>query len=530
MKATEDNSLTDLSKNNKKKSFSNFFYSVYTFLFKRMSLARQILLWYVLISLLGALLLWAPFSQNSGMERISFIDALFVSSSSFSDTGLTTISISEQFNFFGQFIIFMLIQIGGIGWFAIKIFVFYFFISKITKNKHIFKRKLKEELEEEMGQIDKSHALGLVRTAVFTSVLITIFGGVIFGISFALIEPESFTNSTNPNLVGDWGAAMWTGFFHAGASVNNAGFDIFEGNISMQGYYGNYWIQILTIIFFIIGGIGFSVIYDFLQWIKYRSSGKKFEFSLLTKISFVTYFLVATIGLGLVFLTEGINAMNNPTEAYLTSGEGTEGQRWFSLFFNTFSTRNAGFSTVPIGGFEDTLNNQCIVGFSDGTIYIYIVMMFIGSGPGSTAGGIRTTVLAIFILSIISYMRGNEETNIFKKKISRTQVYTVFITFSFSIFLIFLTTLILAMAESALLSSPNSSIDFLDLLFISTSAFGTTGLSTFDLSNFNTWAKLLLIMQMFVGQLGIGTTLKQFRSEKSTVQQKKYIVEEVSLG
>ncbi len=542
--------------------------------FKNMSSVRQILLWYLIISLTGALLLWMPFAHTkefneaNGAFGLSFIDALFVSSSAFSDTGLSPVGIEETFNFFGEFVTLILLQVGGVGWFTIKIFIITFILRKATNYNTI------ADGSSELGTAKKHETLGIIYTAIFISLGASFIGGFIFSLIFFF---------TGVQGIGSYLDALWTGIYHASASINNSGLDIFTGNDSMNSLYGDGvgaagfnvgWevtIEIITMFLFILGGMGFGIIYDLWSYRKAKGSGRSFSFSVVTKISVVAYVSVAFIGLGLTYLSEGLAILGNSQDAFLsndwigttskygaiqiddvglTSGiheivvdvqnngftsdtpnelvdvvsqyishdvsfYGTSTAfRWWTVTFNTFSTRNAGFATMDLAYVQES------------TKLIYSAMMFIGSGPGSTAGGLRTTTFAIIIVSLWTSARNKPQVYTFNKGVPQEVVRKAYAILCLSLGLIFIDTFLISVIEYSTGHSANS---FIDNMFVVFSAYGTTGLSIADLGTYNWLSKLILILLMFIGQMGISNTLGQVRAKQNKYQ-RQYVEEHINLG
>ncbi|CRX37104.1 / ktrB / Ktr system potassium uptake protein B /:604517 Reverse [Candidatus Hepatoplasma crinochetorum] len=491
-----------------------------------------VLLWYLFFLILGGILLYIPVFQKDDIDQVSFINSLFISASAFSDTGLSTVAISETYNFFGQFIIFILILIGGIGWFTIKvIFVEYIFEKKITI-------KDQGEIMNEIGGETNLHALEVAKTAFISTVIFIVVFGFIFAGLFYSVDPKYpsewtdtsiYPNSDFPNdigLKGDFTKSLWTGIFHTGSSINNAGFDIFAGNYSLAVYYQNYFIQFLTIFLFVFGGIGFAVIYDCYNYLKNKAKGQKFRFSIFTKIAALSYFSVAIIGLLLVFTAEGIDTLVSGSKSFYQNelyGDGFS--KSYALIFNTFSTRNAGFSTINLAD------------LSESTKVIYVFMMFIGSGPGSTAGGIRTTTLFILVIALYAKIKGKKEVSIFNRRISNNNVNDAFKIFIFSVVIVFASSFLIYIPENVI---DNQNVTYIDSLFVSASAYGTTGLATKNLEYIDIFASIILIIVMFIGQFGIYNTLNIFKSDDDftftkkrhyyRIYNSKYLETEIRLG
>ncbi len=561
--------------------------------FKNISSARQILLWYLIISLTGALLLWAPFSHTSSFNNeygnfgVSFIDALFVSSSAFSDTGLSPLGISDTFNFFGQLVTLLLLQVGGVGWFTIKIFVLTFILRKATTYNTI------ADGSSELGTADKNNTLGLVFCAIVISTTATFTFGLIFSFIF---------NFTGVDGIDNYWEALWVGLYHAAASVNNSGLDIFSANDSMATLYStteeaftfdgtSYYlsnfagvkvgwevtIELLTLSLFVLGGIGFGIFYDVYVWGKSKSSGEIFHFSLITKLSIVTYASVAIIGLSLSFISEGLAILGDNGGSFLSnnwygvSKEGivniafhstvddvnsaihsgvfgdisiddimtnkeiieytkntfadevaatsvfyhtNEAFRWWTLTFNTFSTRNAGFASMDLDYLHET------------TKLIFSVMMFIGSGPGSTAGGLRTTTFSVLIVSLWATARNKPQVHAYGKGVPTEVTKQAYAILSLSLAIVFFNVVIISITEITLGHTTNS---FIDNMFVVFSAYGTTGLAIADLGGYHWISKISLILVMFIGQMGISNTLNQLKS-KQIKHQRTYVEEHINLG
>lgn len=520
---------SDYEQNEQTLTFKQKFAKFYNSWFKNMSSIRQILYWYLIISITGALLLWMPFTHTAahkGFGSVNFIDALFISSSAFSDTGLSTIGISEYFNFWGQLTTLILLSIGGVGWFTIKIFILQFILRKKTTYKTV------SDAASEVGTHKKNETLGLIFSAVIISLSATVIFGFLFSFIFCFTEPNSLIYSGNIidgisdvntsadlGLYNNYGKSLWTGLYHASTSVNNSGLDIFVGDNSLAVYYqgaNGIIIQLLTIMLFVIGGIGFGVFYDFWLWLKFRTSGKAFSFSLITKISVITYAVIALFGLSLAYLFEGIDyasSNNSFVDTQLAAGS-TKAAAWWSITFNTFSTRNAGFSTINLGE------------LSEATKILYSMMMFIGSGPGSTAGGLRTTTVAVLAIAAWTDIRGKNTYQVMNRNVPNSIVRQALSIFVSSLILIGIWVLVIGTTEAL---SHNKEMGLVDDVFVVFSAFGTTGLSTIDIGSYHWLSKLMLIILMFLGQMGMSTTLSQFKAKKIKYQ-REYIEETINLG
>ncbi len=474
---------------------------------------RKIFLFYFLIFFGGAILLWIPWSQVSGSENIAFIDALFTSASAFSDTGLSVFNSTFQtFNLFGQLIIFCLIIVGGLGLFTLKIFIISFFVKKFSYRNY-------EVAHNEMEFKNQTSSVKMIRAAFFVTIFLVLAFGLILGIIFATTPATTPTPGVAfNNPYQDWAKSFWMGFFTAASSINNAGFDI-TSSASFSVYGGNILLQIILLVLFVVGGVGFPLIYESSAWINARAKNKGYRFSLSSKVLLISYIFVALFGLVLVFMIEGLSSINNADAFFRTDTISlTKGERVWALVFNTFSTRSAGFSTIDLNL------------LSDSTLFIYIVLMFIGAGSSSTTGGIRTTTFWLLLIFMFGFMRGRKEAQMFRRRINRERTLQAFVIFFFSLLLIVGATVLMFMFVAIYNDSfSTNTYTMFNLLFLATSAFGAVGLATTSLIGANPWVKVILMLLMFIGQLGISNTLKQFNSRKTKFY-KRFPEEDLTLG
>ena len=246
---------------------------------------------------------------------------------------------------------------------------------------------------------------------------------------------------------------MWGGIFHSISAINNAGFDILGRN-SIAPYDTAYLIQFIFLLEFIIGGIGFPTFYD-LKRTKFGFD-KSQKLTLFTKINLITYASISFVGVGLVCAVE----YGNHSHSNILNNSSSGWNGFMNIFFNTMSTRNAGFSTVTSANF---------LGASK---IIQALMMFIGSAPSSTAGGIRTTTFAVIIITLISFARNRKYVTAFKKEIPEQTIKTAF--------LVLFTALSLILLDVILIVATNQNVSMNNAFFTVSSAFGTTGLNAID--------------------------------------------------
>lgn len=404
---------------------------------------RVLALGFASLILIGTVLLNLPIASKSG-QSIGFIDALFTAASAVCVTGLVVVNTAEFWSLFGQSVILILIQIGALG-----------VMTMATAGALIVGRRitLRERLiiKEQLNQKTMS---GLVKLTIY--VILSTF--VIEGIGTILLSFK-FIPIYGPIK------GIWQSLFHSVSAFCNAGFDV-TGN-SMNPFASDLGINMIISVLIILGGLGFSVFIDISKVRKIK------RFKLHTKfVLSITVILLVAGMLAFIFIE-----FNNPS----TIGNMNFSDKLLSSFFQSVVTRTAGFNSVSIGGLRDT------------TVFFFIILMFIGGSPGSTAGGIKTTTFGTLILATLSVIRGDKDVNIFQRRIGED-----IINRSLAIIMVGITWIIIV---ATILTTTEDAI-FLDLLFETTSAFATVGLTrgiTPELSNIG---KFLIIITMYAGRVG----------------------------
>lgn len=454
--------------------------------FNSNTISKKMFLYYFLIIVIGTLLLLTPWALTSytktNGENFTLIDAIFTASSAFSDTGLVVTATADQFTKFGQGIILFLIQVGGIGFLTLKVLLWMFLGKKIGLKEKML-------LNSERGSAKLGSTVELIKTAIAVIFVLQLLGIIVLTTYFFFVDIPETSNYKN------FGESLWHGIFHSISAINNAGFDITGGN-SLAPYSSHYFIQIFIMFLFISGGVGFPVIYDVRCWIrsKRKNSEVRFKFSLFTKLSMMAYISVALIGLGLAFTFEMLQpAIVNGEVSYWHNPAISQGDKIMGLIFNTFSTRNAGFATMDLAQ------------LSDPTLFVYSLMMFIGSAPASTAGGIRTTTIAICFLTIKMVAKGKDKVRVYGKEIHNKIVINALVVFFLAFLLVAGATFAVMMFMVQL--SSHADVSFITIWFEIASAFGTTGLSLGITPDLTPMSQITIIIVMFIGQLGVSGTL-----------------------
>jgi Trk-type K+ transport system membrane component len=412
----------------------------------------------------GATLLKLPISIQEG-QSISWIDAIFVSVSGMSTTGLTTVVVKDIFTTFGQTVLAFILQFGGIG---LIMFVALFWL--VIRKKINFRERTM--IMTDQNQLGRSGIVKFVRNVLIMIVIIETIG--IFTMGTYLYFAGYYELTT----------AYFQAFFLTISMFTNAGFDISPGGDSLMMYSDDYFMQTLAMILMFLGAVGFWPLSELKEWITAKKRREKFEFSMFTKILVYMHVGIWMIS-ALMFFGFEYN--------HFLEGKGFADGVFYSLFM-TLTTRNAGFATLSMGDLTDT------------TQVFFGILMFIGSSPNSAGGGIRTTTLLLTILGIVAFARGRDQVVIYHKSIKMDTVYKSLMVIIGAASLIVFDLLVLSYSD------PDLSLQ--EILFEVASAFGTTGLSLGITASLSTVGKFVLIMTMFFGRIGILAVLLMFRGKR----------------
>ncbi|MGX7329047.1 TrkH family potassium uptake protein [Enterococcus bulliens] len=415
---------------------------------------------------LGAILLSLPISNQQ--EILAPIDALFIATSAICVTGLSPLLIDQQFTLFGQSILLILIEIGGLGFMSIPIFIY--FVGK--KRIHLSTRLI---LRESMNMESRSGEVKLALAILKIAGSIQFLGIVLLATRFV---PKYGIKT-----------GLWYSLFHAISSFCNAGFDLF--GTSLIGFKADP-IVLLTISFLIIaGGLGFLVWLDILQWPR-----KKLSLHSQLALRMTGFLLV--LGWGLF---------------YVIQPEKNGWIRALDAFFLSVTPRTAGFFTLDYATMAQS------------GLMLTMMLMFIGGTSGSTAGGLKTTTLAVLFAKVRSLFRGRTRTEISGRTIRELAVAKAMTLFFLGLAICTFSIFLLTFTETA------SQETIVALAFEAISAFGTVGLTMGITADLSVVGKLIIISLMFIGRVGILTIL--YSLSRKTYQQEvkiKYPEESVLLG
>jgi trk system potassium uptake protein TrkH len=447
------------------------------FLDRLFSPARIFIFSFAAVILVGALLLWLPFSAGRG--QLTFVDALFTSASAVCVTGLATIDMGKDLSFAGQLISLFLFQIGGLGIVTFSVMFFGMMGRGVS-----FKER--EIMQSTFLHTPRRDFVVIAKWVLLSTFLIEGMGTFILFVRFS----QDFSPAH----------AFYQALYHAVSAFNNCGYSLFSD--SLMKYQSDVIINLTVAGLIILGGIGFIVLYE--VFARFRGLQKKL--SIHSRVVLVMTAILIVSGALLFYLFE----MN-----HILQGASVKTQILTS-FFQSVVPRTAGFSTVDIGQ------------LTNATILVMIILMFIGASPGSTGGGIKTTSFTLLLMMIWSRFKGSEDVNMFNRTIPReilTRTITIIFASAFSICLI--TSILLLAGGAENLHPTQSRHFFVEYLFETVSAFGTVGLSMGITAKMNDLQKLAIIVMMFAGRVGPLTLAFAWSASKRGLT---YAEEQVMVG
>lgn len=439
-----------------------------------LSPARRIILSFMCLIIFGTLMLMLPFSSKG--EPLGFLTALYTATSATCVTGLTLIDPFLDLTLFGQMVLALLIECGGLG---LLTFVSFFMFS-ISKKAGLHSLQLAQETT---AAVDFRGTRQLVKTIFTTSFAIQSIGAAVLALRFV------------PRL-GSYGA--WVSVFTSVSAYCNAGFDLmgFEGKYSsLVNYNGDPLVMYTVMALIIMGGIGFIVFQDI---INFRKTHR-----LLLHTRVVLVMSAALIAFG--FFSFLVIEYENPK----TIGDMPLFEKINAALFQSIATRTAGFSSINLGEMHDLSK------------FIYIMLMFIGAGSGSTGGGIKVTTFAVVASSVISVIRGRREATLFGRIVNRYTVYKAVAITALAV--------IVVMMCGAVILMLHPDLSGIDGIFEAVSAFGTVGSTTGVTGIIGTPEKIAEIITMFIGRVGpisfvIAVTLKNQMNKNLILPEGKIMV------
>lgn len=406
-----------------------------------------LVLGFAILILIGSFLLTLPIAAENG-RGLSFLDALFTATSATCVTGLVVVDTGDTFSTFGELVILSLIQLGGLGFMTFATFLFTLLGKKISLKERLL-------LKEAFNAISAAGIVKLViRILIFTLIMESI-GGIILSVRFSFDMPIS--------------QAIYFGFFHSISNFNNAGFDLMGGFNSLTEYVDDPFVVLTVIALIVSGGLGFSVINELYEYRKTR------RLSLHTKVVLSTTFILIVGASILIFLFEYGNDK--------TLGPLSPTGKVLGALFQSVTPRTAGSNTLSIAD------------LTHATLFLTILLMFIGGGSGSTAGGIKVSTFSVLIATVLTQLKGREDVVLFKRRIAVKTILKALTVAMSGIMIVVIVTFLLSITEKG-------HDDFIMYLFEAASAFGTVGLSMGLTPELSPIGRIIIIFTMFIGRLG----------------------------
>jgi Trk-type K+ transport system membrane component len=420
---------------------------------------------YALFMFLIAALLKMPASLAAG-KTLSWIDAIFISASGISTTGLSTVVVADTLSSLGKVILALGLQFGGIG-----LIMLLSIIWMVVGKKISYKERTMIMMDQ--NQFKMSGVVKLVKSVIIVLFSIELVAFFIMGLYLHL---GGYYNLKD---------AFFQSFFLTISLTTNAGFDISGTSFTM--YHQDYFMQILGMFLMFVGAVGFWPIMEFAEWVKSKVKRQKFEFSWFTKTLVGTHLTLWVVGTILFIVLEGNNFL---------AGKNIIESLFYGLFMS-ITTRNAGFSTIAD-----------ISVLSSSTLFVFMILMFVGSSPNSAGGGIRTTTLIVIIFSVIAYAKGKNQVSIGKKAFKDEHINKAVVVFIAAIALVLFASFLLMAIEP---------FSWERIMFEVSSAFGTTGLSLGITPHLSIVGKIIIIITMFLGRIGMVTLLFLFKDDHKKI-------------
>jgi trk system potassium uptake protein len=401
---------------------------------------------FAIVILIGACVLTLPISSSEGVST-PFIDALFTATTSVCVTGLVTVDTGTHWSYFGKTTILMLIQIGGLGFMTFATLISLIMRKKITLQERLV-------MAEAMNTFSLQGLVKLVRYILFFTFSVEGIGALLLSLVFI---PEFGI-----------GKGIYYSIFHSVSAFCNAGIDLI-GNFRSITPYAENPIIILTIGALIVtGGLGFIVWHEIFD---YR---KKRKLSLHSKLVLTVTAVLIVGGAILMFIFE----VNNSATMQPMSAKG----KFLSSLFAAITPRTAGYNSISTADMTPAGR------------FLTIILMFIGGSPGSTAGGIKTTTAGLLVMTVISVIRGREDTEIYERRISKDTIFKGLTISVIGITLVIVVSMILSITEVG------ASLEY--IIYEVTSAFGTVGLTLGLTTKLTTIGKAVIAFTMFCGRVG----------------------------
>ena len=432
---------------------------------------------FLALILLGTVLLALPIAAKSG-QSIGLFDSLFTSTSAVCVTGLVIVDTGTTFSLFGQIVLIVLIQVGGLGFMVFATMLMVMLGRRISIRGRML-------IRESMNTSSLSDLGSLTMLYLLLSLTIELVGAVTLCFRFVPLY--------------GWKHGTWMALFHSVSAFCNAGFDLFGNYASLTAFSGDPLVLLTVASLIILGGLGFSVI---LETARNRQGFR--NLSLHTRIVLMTTLVLLLAGTVFYWIVERTNAE--------TLAGCSEGEKILNAFFQSVTMRTAGFNSFDLSALRD------------GTKLFSSLLMMIGASPASTGGGIKTTTIAALTLLMLSVVRGESEVNVARRRLS-DDISRRALTVS----VLFLTTLLTGTLIISLIENGRFPLE--DILFEASSAMGTVGVSAIGTPNLSSASRAVLLPMMFLGRVGPLTLAVAVAKRQGGIRTaSKYPEEKIMIG
>ena len=423
---------------------------------KNVEPGKALIAYYAASILIGGILLSLPIAANG--EPLSFLDALFTATSAQCVTGLVVVDTGTKLTLFGQWVVLLLIQVGGLGITTFSVYLFFYLgLGVGLRDRWVLQETLVHTPVESMRD--------LIRSVFGLTLAIEGIGTVLLAVAFI------------PDL--GWGKGLYYAVFHSVSAFCNAGFSLFPD--SLINYRANPLVNLTVMGLIVLGGIGFLVMKEVLDLLK-PGRGRR-RLSLHTRLVFLTTAILIFGGAGLIGLLEWRTSFTDMGM----------GESLWTAFFQSITARTAGFNTIDLNLLEVP------------TLFLIMFLMFVGASPGSAGGGIKTTSLALFFAVLHGWLKGNPHTNVFRRTLPEAAVSKVMTLVMTALLLLVGSVFLLLAVQLQGMSAGSSRGLFMEYAFEAVSAFATVGLSLGATTKLVPAGKLLIILLMFIGRVGLLT-------------------------
>lgn len=408
----------------------------------RLTPPQALILSFVGLSLLGTLLLKLPIASH---QATSWSQALFTAVSAATVTGLVVVDTGTHFTTFGQVILLLLMQAGGLGLMTFGIFIIYLTSDRLTLSHRV-------ALNEALNQGGQGDLRRLLRWMFGFTIAMEVAGTALLAIHWV------------PEL--GWSTGLYYSFFHAVSAFNNAGFGLRPD--SLIAYVGNPLVNVVLSALFILGGIGFVVIADVMRKKRFQ------DYALHTKLMLLGTLVINVFAMLMILVLE----YGNPATL---GGLPELGDRLWAAWFQGAAPRTAGFNSIDIAAVFPS------------TALLIMVLMFIGGGSGSTASGIKLSTFIVMLFATRAFLRAEERPVVFGRSLDPATILKAMAISIISLFCVIIGTFLLTITESG---------SFVDLAFEVVSAFGTVGLSRGVTANLTMPGQIVIMVLMLIGRVG----------------------------